>query len=74
MDSALLKYSLLSPFEKKEVGDFIDFLFSKKKDTGTAELSNYKKSILKVSVWTEKDISAIDENKTHINQWQPPTW
>ena len=74
MDSTL-KYDLLGPFEKKEVQDFIDFLFSKKNDPKKEESpGDYKKKILSVSTWSENDIKVFEESKKQFNQWQPPVW
>lgn len=74
MDGCLLKYDLLSPFEKKEVGDFIDFLFSKKEQSEGIQNSEYKNRILAVSTWSEDDLKQFEENAKSINKWQPPTW
>ena len=74
MDSSLLKYDMLSPFEKKEARDFIEFLFSKKKVSDKEELTKYKSKILAVSTWTDEDLKIFEDNKNHINQWLPPTW
>lgn len=74
MNNTILKYDLLNSFEKKEVNDFIDFLFSKKKSDKTTELSDYKNKILSVSTWSEDDIKVFEETSKQFNQWQPPTW
>ena len=68
MDSSILKYNLLNAFEKKEVKDFIDFLFNKKKGTPQPTSSHYKNKILSVSTWSEEDIKPFDENKKLFNQ------
>ena len=73
MDS-ILKYNLLGPFEKKEVGDFIDFLLNKMKSTNTEGTGDYKKKLLSVSTWSEQDISVFEENKKLFNQWPPTSW
>jgi|GEM_PF-707327 len=73
--AGILKYPLLSPFEKKEVSDFIDFLFSKKKEKKEKEgFSDYKNKIESVSVWSEDDLKIFDENKDKFNQWPQITW
>jgi len=74
MDNSVLKYNLLGPFEKKEVGDFIDFLFSKKKKLSKHKPTGYKNKILSVSTWNETDIKVFEENKNQFNQWQQAAW
>ncbi len=74
MDSTL-KYDLLGPLEKKEVQDFIDFLFSKKISSHKPNSTDdYKKHLLSVSVWSKKDLKVFEENKNLFDQWQPPVW
>jgi len=74
MDNTL-KYDLLGPFEKKEVQDFIDFLFSKNKEVKqSAPSGDYKKKILSVSTWSENDVKVFEENRKHFEQWHPPVW
>ena len=74
MDGSILKYNLLNPFEKKEVSDFIDFLFSKKNKSEKPGPSGYKNKILSVSTWSEDDIKVFEENKKQFNQWPPTSW
>lgn len=73
MDSSILKYNLLTSFEKKEVSDFIDFLFSRNKHEKKTP-SDYKSKILSVSTWSEDDIKVFQENSKQLNQWRPTTW
>lgn len=70
---------MLPPFEKKEVSDFIDFLFSRSKkntenENPEPEISDYKKGLLSVSVWNDEDLKVFEENNKHFKQWEPPTW
>ncbi len=74
MDSSILKYNLLNAFEKKEVKDFIDFLFNRKKDAPTPQSSDYKNKILSVSTWNDDDLKLFDENKKLFDQWPPTAW
>jgi hypothetical protein len=74
MDSSILKYNLLNPFEKKEVKDFIDFLLNKKHHSPKPEPTDYKNKILSVSTWSEEDMKVFDENQNRFNQWPPTTW
>lgn len=57
MDAAILKYDMLSPFQKKEVSDFIDFLLMRSKNTG----NNFspKKRHFPDSVWSEDDLKVL---------------
>lgn len=73
MNSSMLKYDLLSPFEKREVSDFIEFLFSRKLGKEKPKSLDYKSKILSVSTWSEEDIKVIESNN-HFDLWQPPTW
>ena len=74
MDSAILKYDLLNSFEKKQVQDFIDFLFSKKKDAPNSDSSSYKNKILNVSTWSNEELKVFDENAKFFDQWHPTAW
>ncbi len=69
-----LKFNLLSTFEKREVMDFIVFLYSKTKKAQEPNLKNYKKKIVAVSIWTDDDLKIFEENSDKFNQWQPETW
>jgi len=72
--NAILKYSLLSTFEKKEVNDFIEFLFSKKDHPGSYDPDTYKNKILSVSTWSDDDLKIFEDNNKLFNQWRPETW
>jgi len=72
MDTTL-KYSLLDAFEKKEVSDFIDFLFSRKQHN-KEETSGYQEQILSVTTWSDEDIKVFEENRKLFNKWRPTTW
>ncbi len=74
MNDNVLKYNLLTTLEKKEVSDFIDFLFSKKKKSGKAKSSGYKSKILSVSTWSDDDLKVFEENKNLFNKWEPQAW
>jgi len=60
---------------KKEVSDFVEFLLEKyKKGDKKNNISDYKKKILKVSVWKEEDIDEIKNNLNKMTSWQAPHW
>jgi hypothetical protein len=56
MTDLALKYNLLDTSSKREVLDFMDFLLTKGTKSKKPIKSDYKKKILKVSVWKDSDI------------------
>ena len=74
MNSAILKYSSLNNTEKTEVENFIDFLLSKKNFKKKSSNKDYKKKILSVSVWNEKDVEIFNKNNKLFEQWKPEQW
>lgn len=73
MSELILKYSQLNSNDKKQVLDFISALFQKAQLTPPS-LSNYKKRILNVSVWTEEDEENVNKGRELINQMTPEQW
>jgi len=73
MSELILKYSQLDSDDKKQVLDFINALFQKARLTPPS-LSNYKKRILNVSVWTEEDEQNVNKGRELINQMTPELW
>ncbi len=59
MTDITLKYNLLDNSSKREVLDFMDYLLYKKPKAIKNTTSEYKKKILKVSVWSDKDCKAF---------------
>jgi hypothetical protein len=59
MTDLVMKYNLLDTSAKKEVLDFMDFLLTKKTGSKRSIASDYKKKILKVSVWNDSDIETF---------------
>lgn len=68
MSELLLKYHQLDFFAQKEVIDFVDFLLSKKKVRTIIDNTSYQKQLLKVSVWSDKDLQVFDETKKHFEE------
>jgi hypothetical protein len=68
------KFSQLDAFSKKEVIDFVDFLLAKNVKSKKSAASDFKKKIMKVSVWSDSDIDVIIQNQQNINQWKAPEW
>jgi hypothetical protein len=73
------KLHSLSLSERREVGNFVDFLLSKKQQTKTVQSANrlrsdtMKKILLNISVWNEKDIAEIHKATKEINKWKIKT-
>ncbi len=65
MTNLALKYNLLDPSSKKEVLDFMEFLLAKETKSKNPVKTDYKKKILKVSVWDDSDIDLIKLCKIH---------
>jgi hypothetical protein len=74
MTDLALKYNLLDTSAKKEVIDFMDFLLSKETKIKKSTKSDYKKKILKVSVWSDSDIDFMIQNQQKFNQWKAQDW
>lgn len=72
MDKLQLKYNSLDITSKKEVRAFIDFLSGKMK-TSQKKKQDYKKRILEVSTWSDKDVESIKENQS-FNQFKSEEW
>lgn len=62
------KYNMLNKHARKEVNDFMDFLLGKQKGKRSDSLSEYKKKILSVSVWSDSDIIVFRENQRTKNR------
>ena len=74
MGDLILKFNMLDPIAQREVINYMDFLRSKKTEHKKPDLSEYKKKILDISVWSEKDLKVFDENNKLFNQWKPKAW
>jgi len=74
MTDLALKYNLLDTSAKREVLDFVDFLLTKETNIKKSSKSDYKKKILKVSVWNDSDIDLMIQNQQKLNQWKAQDW
>jgi hypothetical protein len=74
MTDLALKYNLLDTASKKEVLDFMEFLLTKETKSKKPVKDDYKKKILKVSVWNESDIDLMIQNQQKLNQWKAQEW
>jgi hypothetical protein len=74
MTDLALKYNLLDTSAKREVLDFMDFLLTKETKLQKPLKSDYKRKILKVSVWKDSDIDLMIQNQQKLNQWKAQEW
>ncbi len=77
MAELLLKYDLLDPLGKQQLLEYLNLLLStkaKKKEGPKFDVNAYRKSLLKVSVWSDEDIALIEEARQHLNSWQVKEW
>ena len=74
MTDLALKYNLLDTSAKREVLDFMDFLLTKETKSKKPLKTDYKKKILKVSVWSDSDIDLVIQNQQKLNQWKAQEW
>ena len=58
MNNVLQKYNSLGPEAQEKVRDYIDMLASKA-ESPEKQVAAYKKRILSIPVWPEKDIKPI---------------
>jgi hypothetical protein len=68
MTDIALKYYQLDSSSKKEVVDFLDFLLARNVKSTKHRMTDYKKKILKVSVWSDSDINLMIQNQQNTNQ------
>jgi hypothetical protein len=74
MDQLTLKYNKLNEFSKKEISDFLDFLLSKEVKNKKTKTEEYKREILKVSTWTEDEITDLEKNIKYFGRWNIQEW
>jgi hypothetical protein len=74
MDQLTLKYNKLNEFSKKEISDFLDFLLSKEVKNKKTKTEEYKREILKVSTWTEDEITDLENNIKYFGRWDIQEW
>ena len=73
MNDFLIKYNSLDNISKLLVIKFIDFLINEK-NINDNSFSNYKKKILDVSTWSEKDIQIFEQNQESFKNWEIAQW
>jgi hypothetical protein len=52
----------------------MDFLLSERIKSAEPIKTEYKKKILKVSVWSDADIDLMIQNQQKFNQWKAQEW
>ena len=74
MSELLTKYRTLSPETQQQVDDFVDFMLAKDRSKRPFDMKAWKEKIKSVSVWSEEDVAAFEENRRLFNQWKSPEW
>lgn len=75
MDELLDKYRELSTARQQELLAFVDKLLLREKlEKSTGDLTDYKKRIIKVSVWSEEHIEQMEKDLKSFGQWEAPEW
>ena len=74
MNEIAIKYNQLSKTRRQEVNDFLDFLLTRQKNESKIQLSKYRKKILTVSTWDDKDCKQFEENQKAFKQWNIQEW
>lgn len=77
MAELLLKYELLDPLGKQQLLEYLNLLLSTKatkKEVPKFDVKAYRENLLKVSVWSDEDISLIEEARQHFNNWKVKEW
>ena len=69
MSELELKFNTLNFNEQRIILDMVNLLILRK---NPSKLSEYKKKILTISIWSEDDLKVFEENK--IVNWNVPSW
>jgi len=74
MNDFALKYDKLDIISKREVEDFLDYLLSKKKIHASQKVSSYKQQLLEVGIWSDDDISIMENFQKSMINLEIPKW
>jgi len=74
MNDLVSKYNSLEATAQKEVNDFVEFLLSRQKKKPAKKLSDYKKKILAVSVWSASDVKGLKKGQKLFDKWTAKEW
>ncbi len=75
MEELLEKHQKLDPAHQQELLAFANkLLLEEKLSQSKGNLSEYKKRILEVSVWSEEDVKQIEGYFKKYGQWKAPEW
>ena len=76
MGEILSKFELLDTQGKQQLLDYLDFLLSKK-DKKKSEKFNYqayRERILVLSIWSDEDLTAVQEVRQNLNNLKVQEW
>ena len=73
-ETLLKKFDALDPHAQDQLIAFWDFLLAKPGTQPDAVMSSsYRERIAQLSVWTEEDLTPLEEAKQNWS-WEPPQW
>jgi len=75
-ESILKKFELLDTERQRQLLAFLEFLLAQQKSQHEQEFnySEYKNRIASISIWSEEDVSQVENARNAINQWQVQKW
>lgn len=74
MSEISAKYNLLDDDLKNEVNQYIEYLLKNKTTKNNYSNEDYKKSILSVSIWSDKDIEELEKKIKEFQNWKVENW
>ncbi len=75
MEELLEKFQRLDSVHQQQLLTIVDeLLIDQQLKHSKEKLSEWKKRILGVSVWSEDDIAEMEKNAKLFNQWTIPKW
>lgn len=75
MEELLAKFQRLDSVHQQQLLTIVDeLLIDQQLKHSKEKLSEWKKRILEVSVWSEDDIAEMEKNAKLFNQWTIPKW
>ena len=75
MNDLLETYSQLSETQRMQLLAYADILLLQQKvKQSEGDLTKWKEKIKNISLWSEQDVSVIENNAKKLNQWKIPEW